>query len=213
MKNGFVLDKKSFFLLCLILFVVFYLFISMFNEINIGWRHVLPIYPIIYILIAVAAYQLVSVTKNRKIAIAAIFTILLVPTAISALLQFPKYIGYSNELLPVINKNTNWPKLTDSNLDWGQDLYRLSNYAKANPSAEYSYQLFTNADLGKIGMPLSLKLNNKNFDQNKCKSTKGQYLVISYQIVYNDYGDTTYNCLRGHKPYDVIGSSLLVFKQ
>ena len=204
------LTKKTLYILTLCSFVLVYLAASTVTRINIGWRHILPVYPVLFILVAVATYSLSLRFKNKSKVYLLTVIILLGGTAISLIGQLPYLMSYSNELLPVVNKSNNWPRLTDSNLDWGQDVYRLINYAKDNPAKQFEYQLFTNAEIGRLNTPINLAQNN-NFDTKKCKATVPVVLAVSYQIIYNDFGSDTYNCLRGKKPDSVIGSSILIF--
>jgi len=94
--------------------------VGLFTHINIGIRHILPIYIGFSLLAAAAAMHWVELGRARKrilIAVAA----LVVWLAGSSLLSHPDYLPYFNEFAAGEPENI----LVDSDLDWGQDLKRL----------------------------------------------------------------------------------------
>jgi hypothetical protein len=104
--------------------VVVFLCLAMRSDMNIGLRHILPIYPFLY-LIGASALSVVIGRDRRWIGVA---VVLLVFQAITSLRSFPAYIAYANEA---------WggPKsvhrlLSDSNSDWGQQLKTAAVYLR-----------------------------------------------------------------------------------
>jgi hypothetical protein len=205
------LSKQTWYILTLVVFIVVYLLFSANTSINIGWRHILPIYPPIFILIAIAIKRFAKKfhISDCKMFILAIVSLACLLASLGS--QWPYNLSYSNEVVPVVNRESNWPRLTDSNLDWGQDEYRLISYVNDNPPENFKYQLFSNANFDRIGFPKNLTLGTKDFDPQKCRLISGDKLVLSMQIIYNDNNETTFDCMRGHKPDKVIGSSILIF--
>lgn len=109
------------------LFAVLFLLVSAFSSLNLGIRHVLPIYPFLYAACAIALFDPV-VKMKRELVIAA--TALVAFHAITAVIAYPSYLSYFN---PLIGSSRNADRvLIDSNLDWGQDLRRLGQWARAN---------------------------------------------------------------------------------
>jgi 4-amino-4-deoxy-L-arabinose transferase-like glycosyltransferase len=94
--------------------------IGWYSRINIGVRHILPVYIGISMIAAVAAFRLPQLLPGRwgKIALA----VLLLWFAGSSLLAHPDYLPYFNELAGSQPEKI----LVDSDLDWGQDLKRLA---------------------------------------------------------------------------------------
>ncbi|UCF32900.1 MAG: tetratricopeptide repeat protein [Phycisphaerales bacterium] len=93
---------------------------AVFGHLNIGHRHLLPIYPVLFILCGVAAQLL---TAGRRPARACIILLLcLYPLA--SLSQWPHHLAYFNIL--VGGPRHAHHHLVDSSLDWGQDLKRLA---------------------------------------------------------------------------------------
>ncbi len=94
---------------------------ALFSHINIGVRHILPIYVMFSLVAAIGALRLLEQAEKRPWAGAALGALLLW-LGISSLLAHPDYIPYFNELAGSHPENI----LVDSDLDWGQDLKRLA---------------------------------------------------------------------------------------
>lgn len=99
-----------------------YMAVAMGAGMNIGVRHVLPVYMFLTVLLAGAAWRLIQ--KNRRWVY--VVAILLVSQAISTTRAFPAYLAYSNELWG--GPSETYKYLTDSNVDWGQQLKATKNY-------------------------------------------------------------------------------------
>jgi hypothetical protein len=91
-------------------------------SVNIGLRHVLPVYPFLFVL----ASRVVTLRLRRKWVMPSLVTVALVFTAVSALRVAPHQLAYFNEL--VGGPGQGWRYLSDSNLDWGQDLKRVKAF-------------------------------------------------------------------------------------
>ena len=109
-----------------ILFLVvpplFYLIVAFAVGMNIGVRHILPVYVFLSVLIGGAAWALVR--QNRKWAY--LVGALLLIHAASSLRVFPVYLAYSNELWG--GPSNTYKYLTDSNVDWAQQLKATKQY-------------------------------------------------------------------------------------
>jgi hypothetical protein len=101
---------------------VLYLLIATGSGLNIGARHILPMYPFLSVLIGGAALALAH--RDRRWAY--VVVLLQALHAVSSARAYPNYLAYSNELWggPA---NTN-KYLTDSNTDWGQQLKAVKKY-------------------------------------------------------------------------------------
>jgi len=95
--------------------------VAVCSRINIGIRHVLPIYIGLALLAGIAAVRLLEMANLRK-ATAAALGFLLLWFAGSSLLSHPDYLPYFNELAGSHPENI----VVDSDLDWGQDMKRLA---------------------------------------------------------------------------------------
>ena len=97
------------------------LLVGMFSTINIGLRHVLPVYVGFSLLAAVAVMKLLEAGRTQKWLWGLLSALVLWMAASSALCH-PDYIPYFNELAGTEPENI----LVDSDLDWGQDIKRLA---------------------------------------------------------------------------------------
>jgi hypothetical protein len=92
------------------------------SDIGIGFRHLLPIFPMLYILIAGCVVHLAS--QNRKLAYA--FGLLLVWQVAEPMVARPGLVAYANEAWGGPEKTHLY--LSDSNTDWGQQLRYVKSY-------------------------------------------------------------------------------------
>jgi hypothetical protein len=100
----------------------FHLLIAMSAGMNIGLRHILPMYPFLTVLIAGCAWKLIQQSRRWMYTIAA----LLLLQVVSTTLAFPAYIAYANELWG--GPSQIYKYLRDSNSDWGQQLKSTKAY-------------------------------------------------------------------------------------
>ena len=126
------------------LFSLGILLVGMTSTINIGIRHVLPIYAGISLIAAAGVLRLWQRRGEKKwMAYAA--AALLLWFGASSVLAHPDYLPYFNELAGSHPENI----LVDSDLDWGQDLKRLSEYLHEKGATSVGFTGFDYADLEK----------------------------------------------------------------
>ncbi len=95
---------------------------AILSTINIGHRHVLVTYPVMFILCGAVGWLLQERRKLVNGLVAAGFVLLLVQTVSS----WPHYLAYFNEI--VGGPSQGYLHLVDSSLDWGQDLPELARW-------------------------------------------------------------------------------------
>ena len=108
--------------LFLIVPAAIYFGVAMASGMNIGIRHILPVYPFLMILAAWGAWSLIQ--RQRRWAY--IVALLLVWNVVSSMRTFPVYLAYSNELWG--GPSQTYKYLSDSNADWGQQLKAAKKY-------------------------------------------------------------------------------------
>ncbi|HEX9137918.1 MAG TPA: hypothetical protein VF905_13380, partial [Nitrospirota bacterium] len=107
--------------------VIIYLVPSLGSKVNAGLRHILPIFPPMCILAgAMIARVLERGWKPVKVTAA----LLLMALPVLVLRTYPDYLAYFNEV--VGGPRNGWKYLSDSNLDWGEELPRLASYVREN---------------------------------------------------------------------------------
>ncbi len=110
-------------------FVLLYGFVSVTGNLNIGFRHLFPILPILYVLIAKTVFDFArrggfqSEHATRAAIAGLAFWIFSVPV-----LAYPSYLSYFNEAAG--GPGEGYRYVTDSNYDWGQDLKRLATFVE-----------------------------------------------------------------------------------
>jgi len=146
----------------LLLPVVAILGTAMVSRLNIGFRHILPALPFLMILGAMAAPAL----WRKPIARAALLLVL-GWAIMSGLITHPDHLAYFNELVGDRGRDF----LGDSNLDWGQDLKQLADYARKyleQTGEPIAYSYTGMADLAYYGL-------------------EGQSIVQQYQAGQTDF--------------------------
>jgi hypothetical protein len=125
-------------------------FASLFTQIKIGTRHILPVFVALAIAGGCAAIWIPRHVKQQALAQAAI-ALLLVSVAISSAMAHPDYLAYFNFLAG--DKPEGY--LVDSDLDWGQDTKRLSLKLRELGAKEVYFNQFAPGNLEKeYGFPV-----------------------------------------------------------
>jgi hypothetical protein len=120
------------------------LLVGFFSRINIGVRHVLPIYVGFSLLAACAAVRLLEAGESRRLILYGLAAVCLWFAGSSAL-SHPDYLAYFNELAGSEPEKV----LVDSDLDWGQDTKRLSNRLRELGARSVTFAPFISADFSK----------------------------------------------------------------
>ncbi len=120
--------------------VIVYLGVALSSNLNIGHRHLLPIYPFLI----VSASKLGRVFDSmRPRALVVVCAILLGWNAIETVKIYPHFLAYFNQIAGGPEKGYQW--LVDSNLDWGQDLKELAEYRREHPEEPFFLSYFGSA--------------------------------------------------------------------
>jgi hypothetical protein len=94
----------------------------------------------------------------------------------------PHYLAYFNEFIGGPSRGHLY--LTDSNIDWGQDLKRLAKYAKEHPTENIKLAYFGSADPTKYGF--KCEVHKGTWGGTPVKLTGGTY-VISVMYLFGFY--------------------------
>jgi len=237
-KSGFF--KKYFVEISLFIFLGIYWYTSITSNLNIGVRHVLPIFPIIYILIAGQISKWIRMPQGpilekikltpKKLFVSVkmttkayfklclkylILIILLLWYASGVIRIYPHFISYFNE--SVGGPSQGYKYVTDSNLDWGQDLKRLAQYVEENKIRTIYVDYFGGDDLT---YRLDDRYNPWWGDRNPNELPANSWLAISASFLQGGRGVTVknfqaktdyYNWLNDYEPVTVIGNSIFVY--
>lgn len=105
----------------LIVPIISFLILAMISKIDIGIRHILPILPFLYIWIS-------RLMMSKNLFLKRIVVILVIGQIVIGFLSFPNYLAYFNQIAGGAKNGIR--HLTDSNLDWNQNIKRFSQYAQ-----------------------------------------------------------------------------------
>ena len=114
----------------------FYLMVAMNSKMNIGVRHILPLYVFLAVLIAGATRSLMRGNRRWQYVVAA----LLVFHVFSSVRSYPNYMAYANELWG--GPSQTYKYLTDSNVDWAQQLKSTKQYLDGRAIKECWFAYF-----------------------------------------------------------------------
>lgn len=191
-----------------------YWYVSITSNLNIGVRHLLPIYPFTIILISGQVGRLKTSLKNS-------FLYLLIVTAFMGwyifenISVYPYYLTYFNQ--SVGGPSGGHKIVADSNLDWGQDLKRFSDWVEKENIRKIDFDYFGWADQGWY---LGDKLNwtnsrtYKDLEEFKRKNDTDGWIAVSVTFLMGSRGGENgdYQWLRQQTPVTVIGNSISVYK-
>jgi hypothetical protein len=132
---------------CFAISIGVYALSAMASNLNLGLRHILPVYPFIFIALGAGAAALIRYSPKWG-AIGAGAAILML--MIESLLTYPNYIPFFNTPSQAIAGGINL--LGDSNLDWGQDLKLLHTWQQQHTDRKMYLSYFGIADPAAYGV-------------------------------------------------------------
>jgi hypothetical protein len=132
---------------------VFYFALSMSSGINIGMRHILPVYPFLYVGLAAMLSVILATRRSAQGTppVAAWVAIAL------AILQIAECVSITPDYLAFFNAFAGGPGngplyLADSNIDWGQDVKKLVKWLDSHGTRRARVFYFGNAQLRYYGV-------------------------------------------------------------
>jgi hypothetical protein len=191
--------------------VLIYALIAMSFGLNIGHRHLLPIYPFLFV--AAGRVGAHACLGRRRIVTGALVVMLAVSYAFSVLRVHPHYLAYFNELMG--GPEQGYRHLVDSNLDWGQDLKGLKSYMDRERIPRIKLSYFGTADPAYHGIVCDRLPGYPPPERVVTQVSPGDLIAVSatnLQGVYLDEGRRLMSRLREREPVANIGYSILVFR-
>jgi 4-amino-4-deoxy-L-arabinose transferase-like glycosyltransferase len=136
-------------ILCLLVPPAVYLAIAMHSKLDLGLRHILPIYPFLIVLAAAGAWTFMRRSRGWAVAVSA----LLVLHAASSLKSYPTYLPYSNEVWG--GPSQTYKVLADANVGWSSGLPTLQRYISDHGITHCWFAYNGPADLPYFHLPCS----------------------------------------------------------
>jgi 4-amino-4-deoxy-L-arabinose transferase-like glycosyltransferase len=119
-----VVTRRKIQLLWLLVPFLVYLAVSVSSSINIGIRHFLPAFPFLFMLAGIGMVETMK-SSRRKLGVALI-VVMIAWMCVEAIRVFPNYTPYMNQLAV----GPHWKYLSDSNIEWGDDVNSLAAYLR-----------------------------------------------------------------------------------
>jgi hypothetical protein len=136
--------------------------LSMLSALNIGYRHLLPILPFLWVYAARLGPLLQRLFKKRKrrwaVAVPGALGLWL---SVGTLRVAPDYLAFFNELAG--GPDGGWRYLVDSNLDWGQELPALKAYLDRQGTSRVYLSWFGSTYPHLYGLDLDYRLLPSHF--------------------------------------------------
>jgi hypothetical protein len=197
--------------LCLILPPALYGAIAMAGHMDIGIRHIFPIYPYLFILIGTGAArawrQFPRVGRPALLALG-------VALALESGLAFPHYI-------PFFNVACGGPPggidlLGDSNFDWGQDLPLLADWQRRHPADKLYLCYFGLADPAAYGIRYTNLPGGYNLGPPPEPVTEPGVIAISVTAIQGIYispqEKAQFDLLKKIQPEEVLGETIYLYR-
>jgi hypothetical protein len=173
------------------------LLIASFARVDLGIRLDLPIYPLMAILAALGLSAAISRAQGQapRIAVFVLGVWALVVPAVA----HPDHIAYFN---PFAGRHPA-KIVVESNLDWGQDLYRLRDAASALRMDSLRVHYFGTAAFNAVGMQRARRLRPN-------ERTTG-WVAASETFYAGVWADTALHWLRAYEPVGRVGKSIRLY--
>jgi hypothetical protein len=187
-----------------LIFVAGILLVGSFSQVNIGLRHVLPVYCGLALLAGNGAILLLGDT-NRPAWGILIFAALLGWLIWTGAAKHPDYLAYFNELAAREPEKV----LVDSDLDWGQDFKRLARRLHDLGATEVHFGTQVPADLQSVlGFPPLRPINPVTPAPGWTAVSPTWWKLRQFEFEGNPYHDGPFWMDR-NKPTERVGSILL----
>lgn len=121
--------EQSWSIVCVGLAAVIYGLNAIMTNLNIGLRHVLPVYPFLFVTAAVSFAWLLSAWRRSSWLGVGLLLVL----AVESTTAYPHYLPFFNQAAG--GSRGGLDLLSDSNLDWGQDLKELAAWRSVHRDA------------------------------------------------------------------------------
>jgi hypothetical protein len=195
--------------------VVVYFAISMSSDMDIGVRHLLPVYPFLYVLVGAAAMVLLG----RDVRWGFVLGALLCWQVVTSVRVSPAYMAYGNEAWGGPAKVDRY--LGDANTDWGQQLKAVKAYLDERHITNCWFAYFPDGSIDPSDYGVSCKrlpttdtLWWLDMPMTVPPVISGTVLISAGDLEGIEFGDgklNPYDSFRRMKPTAVIQHSVYVY--
>jgi 4-amino-4-deoxy-L-arabinose transferase-like glycosyltransferase len=191
--------------------MIIYLGFAMTSGINLGIRHVLPIYPFVLLIAAAAAKEMIAA---RRVLVRIAFAALVAFWLVRFVDAYPRMLTFFNVF--VGGSSHGYKYLVDSNLDWGQHLKLLKRWMDERGVSHLNLAYFGTADPAYYGincthlpgaptfaMPSIAKPKLPGYVAISATVLSGVYLPPPWRLFYRGFQE--------RKPVAQVGNSILIY--
>ena len=195
-------------------FISLYWLTSLTSNLNIGVRHLLPVFPFTILLVSVMTINFLK-APFLKLKYA-LLGVLILWQAISVISIYPHFLAYANEI--VGGPDNLYIYTVNSNLDWGQDLKRLKKWVNENKIDKIYVDYFGGGDAQYY---LKEKYAPWWGTRDESEFPKGNYLAVSATFLQGGRGipipgfdqpSGFYRWLDKYPPVAKIGYSIFIYQ-
>ena len=190
--------------------ILLFFIITIPVKINFGLRYILPVYPLLFVLLAGTVAALWQSSRRRIYQVA--LPILGCWYVASTAWIHPNYIPYFNELIGGPSNGIHY--LDDSNIDWGQDLKQLAQYVRERELGPikvlYQPQYLGKLAVGYYGID-GVKPSLREIQQPE----QGWYAISTHMLQRDSLtrrSNIRFDWLERFKPEVVIGGSIHLYR-
>ena len=200
--------------------IAIYSLLAMTSRINIGVRHILPVFPFLFILGGALLDRLLQLWPGRQAARLAV-ALLMCWVVFEAARAYPHYISYMNQLAW---RRPHWYYLTDSNVEWGDDVRELALYLRARGETKVRAALLDGITFNDFSVPYVRTLDHYGIEYVNLLSGEEEPAETRYVAVGASYLNGALLLAqpapqrlkvleyRRQKPEAVIGNSIYLYR-
>jgi hypothetical protein len=191
---------------------IIYFLLALRSNTNIGMRHILPVYPFLFIFLGVVA---AGAAKRFPKTTIPILAVMLLTLATETFCAYPDFIPFFN--VAAGGSRGGYQLLSDSNLDWGQDLKLLAAWRKDHPDDQLALCYFGSADPRYYGLHyFNLPASDAPDDQPARTDVPHLYAfsatLLQGLYMYPDQSKI-YQQVYNHQPIAILGGSIYVYNE
>jgi hypothetical protein len=194
---------------CLAIPPAIYLLSAMRSHMNIGIRHVLPVYAFVYVGLGVVGAAAIRRWKRPAVLVTGG---LAAAVALETAAALPNFLSFFNTAARAYRAPVSL--LGDSNLDWGQDLPLLAEWQKSHPDLNLYLSYFGMVDPAYYGIryhPLVANFILGPPPDGKPVQLPAVFAISASQLQQLAKATELYGPFRHRRPREVLGGTIYLF--
>ncbi len=194
------------------LFPLLYALASLTSPLNIGYRHLLPVLPFLYVWLGEMANS--KAWQPRRIIYRSLLvSLLLLWLALNTVSIAPHHLAFFNELAG--GPDNGWRFLADSNTDWGQTFKALADYQTTRDLGHVHLSAFTFYDPAAYGVdyiPIAPMTGVPPVLPRRFNPAAGLYAISATTLVGVPLPyPPTFDWFRHRDPFEKIGHAMFLY--